>query len=125
MTAEAAYNTTINITAQPAIALTDEACTDSGDHITYTITNSAKRYLDLNTAVVVQKSTNGGSTWSTVTNYTLKHVGGIIIFTIANGNTDLIRIHSGSYYAYAVLAQGHTAAIAAKVQGLDVTAFNS
>lgn len=54
MAAEAAYNTTVNITAQPAVSLTDEAMTDSGDKTTYTITNSAKRYLDLNTAVVVQ-----------------------------------------------------------------------
>lgn len=54
MAAEAAYNTTVNITAQPSVSLTDEAMTDSGDKTTYAITASSKRYLDLNTAVVVQ-----------------------------------------------------------------------
>ena len=54
MAAEAAYNTIINITAQPAVAFTNEAMTDSGDKTTYTIANSAKRYIDINTTMVVQ-----------------------------------------------------------------------
>ncbi len=125
MAAEAGYNTTLNITAQPAISLTNEACTDSGDHTTYTITNSAKRYLDLNTAVVVQKQTHGTGGFATVTNYTLKHVGGIIVFASANNSDDVIRISSGAYYAYSVLAQGHAADVPLKIAGLDVTSFNS
>jgi hypothetical protein len=125
MAAEAGYNTTFNITAQPPVSLTDEACTDSGDHTTYTITNSAKRYLDLNTAVVVQKQTHGTGGFATVTNYTLKHVGGIITFASANNSDDVIRIHSGSYYAYSALGQGHTAEQASKIAAIDVTSFNS
>ena len=125
MTAQAGYNTTFNITAQPAIALTDEATTDAGAHTVYTITNGAKRYLDLNTAVVVQLQTHGTGAFNTVTNYTLKHVGGIITFASANNSDDVVRIHSGSYYAYSVLGQGHTAEAASKIAALDVTAFNS
>ena len=125
MVAEAAYNTTVNITAQPAISLTNEACTDSGDHTTYTITNSAKRYLDLNTAVVVQKQTHGTGSFNTVTNYTLKHVGAIITFNTANNSDDVIRISSGAYYAYSALASAHSAEFASKVNAIDVTAFNS
>jgi hypothetical protein len=125
MSAEAAYNSTVNITAQPAISLTNEACTDSGDHTTYTISNSAKRYLDINTAVVVQKQTHGTGPFNTVTNYTLKHVGGIITFNTANNSDDVVRISSGAYYAYSALASAHSAEFAAKVNALDVTAFNS
>lgn len=226
MAAEAAYNTTVNITAQPAISLTNEAMTDSGDKTTYTITNSAKRYLDINTAVVVQAehdevqtvtitgaptggtftltfganttsniaynasastvqtalqalasigsgnatvtgSTGGpwtveftgslgnasqslitgnggsltggsspnvsiarvqaGSGWTTVssTTYTLKHVGGIVIFNSANAQGTTVRISSGAYYAYSAFASAHSAEFAAKVNALDVTAFNS
>lgn len=125
MAATAGYNTTINITAQPAVGLTDEATTDSGDHTTYTISSSAKRYLDLNTAVVVQKQTHGTGGFATVTNYTLKHVGGIIIFSGANNSDDVIRIHSGSYYAYSALLQGHAVDVPLKIAALDVTSFNS
>lgn len=125
MSATAGYNTTFNITAQPAISLTDEATTDAGAHIVYSITNSAKRYLDLNTAVVVQLQTHGTGSFNTVTNYTLKHVGGIITFASANNSDDVVRIHSGSYYAYSVLGQGHTAEMVSKIADLDVTAFNS
>lgn len=125
MSAEAAYNTTINITAQPAVSLTDEACTDSGNHITYMITNSAKRYLDLNTAVVVQVQTHGTGSFNTVTNYTLKHVGGIITFAAPNNSDDVVRIHSGAYYAYSALGGAHSAEYAVKVAALDVTEFNT
>jgi hypothetical protein len=125
MGAEAAYNTTINITAQPAVSLTDEACTDSGDHTTYTITSSSKRYLDINTAVVVQLQTHGTGSFNTVTNYTLKHVGGIITFASANNSDDVVRIHSGAYYAYSALGGAHSAEYSSKVAALDVTAFNS
>jgi len=125
MTAEAGYNTTINITAQPAISLTNETCTDSGDHTTYTITNSAKRYLDINTAVVVQVQTHGTGSFNTVTNYTLKHVGGIITFSGANNSDDVVRISSGAYYAYAVILQGHAVDLPLKIAAIDVTSFNS
>lgn len=125
MAAEAAYGVTVNITSQPAIALTNEATTDSGNHTTYTITNSVKRYLDLNTPVVVALQTGGAGPFNVVTNYTLKHVGGIITFASANGATDVVRINSGSYYAYAALASAHVADYSAKCAALDVTTFNS
>ena len=228
MTAQAGYNTTFNITAQPPIALTDEATTNAGDNKTYTITNSAKRYLDLNTAVVVQAKydevqtititgaptggtftlTFGANTTATInwndpastvqtrlqalasigagnalvtggpgpgtpftvefsstlgyasqslitlgtnsltggtspnvsitraqagsgfvtvsaTLYTLKHAGGIVVFGVATIGTAVVRIHSGSYYAYSVLGQAHTAEVANKIAAIDVTSFNS
>lgn len=226
MGAEAAYGSTFLITAQPAISLTDEATTDAGDHTTYTISNSAKRYLDLNTAVVVQAehdevqsvtitggptggtftltaganttnpiaynaaasvvqtelralaSINGanvtvtgsaggpytvefiaslgnasqslltkdaslltggtspnvaiaevqaGSGFATVasTTYTLKHVGGIVVFNSANAQGTTVRIHSGSYYAYSTLGGAHSAEFAGKVAAIDVTSFDS
>ena len=226
MAAEAAYNTTINITAQPAIAFTNEAMTDSGDKTTYTITNSAKRYLDLNTAVVVQAEhdevqtvtvtgsptggtftlTFGANTTSTIafnasaatvqaalvalasvgagnasvtgsnggpwtvefisgkgnasqslitraansltggsspdaviarvqagsgfttvaaTTYTLKHVGGIVVFNSANAQGTTVQLSSGSYYAYSALGSAYSADYSAKVAALDVTVYNS
>lgn len=125
MAAEAAYNTTINITAQPSIALSNEAMTDSGNHIIYTITNTAKRYIDLNTAVVIQKQTNGVGLFNTVTNYTFRRVGGIVTFASANNTGDVIRIQSGAYYVYATIGGAYSAEFSSKVQGLDVTEFNS
>lgn len=124
MGATAAYNSQFLVTAQPAIPLTDEAMTDSGDHQTYSITYTAKQYLDINTPVIIQKQTHGTGSWVTVSNYTLKHVGAIVTFASANNNDDLIRIHSAAYYAYSALGQGHTAEAASKIAAIDVTSFN-
>lgn len=52
--ATAGYNSTIRATSQPSISFTDEAMTDSGDHLTYTITNTAKQFLDRDISVVTQ-----------------------------------------------------------------------
>lgn len=49
-----AYNSSIYKTSGAAVSFTNEAMTDSGDKTTYSITNTAKRYLDIDTAVVVQ-----------------------------------------------------------------------
>lgn len=123
--ATAAYNSSVLITSQPSISLTDEATTDSGDHKTYTISNSAKRYLDINTAVVVQLQTHGTGAFNTVTNYTLKYVGGIILFNNTNNSDDVVRIHSGAYYAYSTLGNGHAVEFSAKCNLADVTTFNT
>jgi hypothetical protein len=49
----AAYNSTIYLTSQPSVALTDEA-TSSSDLTTFTITDQTKRFLDKSVATVVQ-----------------------------------------------------------------------
>jgi hypothetical protein len=53
MGATAAYNSTIYLTSQPSVALTDEAMSSS-DLTTFTITDQTKRFLDRATATVVQ-----------------------------------------------------------------------
>lgn len=227
MSAEAAYNTTINITAQPAVSFTNEATTNSSaDNQTYTISNSAKRYIDINTALVVQAEHNevqsvtitGGPTGGTFTltfgsqttatiaynasaatvqsaltalssigssnasvtgnaggpwtvqftgsmantsealitlgtnsltggsspgvsiarvqagggfatvaasNYTVKHVGGIVTFNSVNAVGTTVQYSSGAYYAYSALGNAYSAEYSAKCAALDVTAYNS
>lgn len=49
-----AFNTKIYKTSGSAISFTDEATTASADRKQYTISTSSKRYLDIDTAVVVQ-----------------------------------------------------------------------
>jgi hypothetical protein len=49
-----AFNTKIYKTSGAAISLTDEATSASADRKMYTISTSSKRYLDIDTAVVVQ-----------------------------------------------------------------------
>jgi hypothetical protein len=49
-----AYNSSILKTSGAAISFTDEATTASSDRKRYTISTSSKRYLDIDTAVVVQ-----------------------------------------------------------------------
>jgi hypothetical protein len=49
----AGYNTVVSVTSGSPISLTDEA-TSTSDQLTYSITNTAKRFFDPDTAVVVQ-----------------------------------------------------------------------
>lgn len=51
--ATAAYGATISITAQPSIAFTNEA-TSTSDQLTYSITDTAKKFFDRDVAVVTQ-----------------------------------------------------------------------
>lgn len=122
----AAYNSSFLVTAQPAISFTNEAMTDSGDRTTYTITNAAKRYLDILTAVVVQTSPDGSS-WSTAaaSTYTLKYVGGKVTFTSQQPVGTQVRLSSGKYYAYSTLANAHSNEFSGKVQLENSTVYNS
>src|SRR6266568_3945713 len=88
-------------TSPPSVTLADVSYTDSGDHQHYTISDAAKRYLDPLTAVSVQISTNGGSSWSAAPAYSIVSVGGAITFTSANASGTLVRLHSGKYFPYA------------------------
>ena len=124
--ATAAYNCTFSVTSLPSVSFTNEALTDSGDHTTYTITNSAKRYLDKSIAVVVQRSTDSGATWNTITTgFTLYYVNARITFTSAQNATYLFRFASGSYYPYAQFGDAASAEFAAKVDMQDTTVFNT
>lgn len=87
------------ITQTPAVAITDEALTDSGDHTTFSEATATHRYWDKNTALVFQTSTDG-STWNTATPANIQHTGGLVTFSGAVGGTHQARIHSGAYLPY-------------------------
>ena len=55
MTATAGYNSSVLVTAQPGVALTNEAMSTS-DNITWSITNAAHRYLDPTSSPVVKQA---------------------------------------------------------------------
>lgn len=62
-------------TDDAAVAFTDEATTESADHLRYTITNSAKRYWDPDTAVTVEVDGVAATT-----GFTLEVAGGVVVF---------------------------------------------
>lgn len=123
--ATAAYNSSVLLTAQPSISFVNEATTDAGDHMTYTITNQAHRYLDKGTVPIIQTSPDG-TTWTTVAvGFTLKYVGAIVVFTVANAVGTQVRISNGKYFAYTTLVESAGAEFAAKMTMEDVSVFNS
>lgn len=123
--ATAGYSSSVLLTAQPSISFTNEATTDAGDHMTYTITNQAHRYLDKGTTPIIQTSPDG-TTWTTVTSgLVLKYVGAIVVFTVANPAGTQVRISNGKYFAYSTLVEAASAEFAPKVDMEDVTCFNT
>lgn len=84
-----------------AVALTNEACGHVSGYTRYQVTAAAKRILDPATPIVVERSVGGtGSNWTVMpaTGYTLELLGGFVVFSVANGATDTIRIASGKYF---------------------------
>jgi hypothetical protein len=88
-----------------ATTMTDEACTDSGDHKSYYVTDTNKMYIDPDTTVVVEKQTDGEGEFATVSSddYTIQYLGGYVVFDEANGATDVIQV-TGKYLPTTQLA---------------------
>jgi len=97
-------------------ALTDEACTDSGDHQTYFITDDTKRYFDINVAVTVEVDA------SPVTNFSVVHAGGRIIFDSALAGTETVTV-SANYFTLEQQAGFANWSIDSSVDFGDITAF--
>ena len=98
------------------VAMTDEA-TSSSDNLSYQITNSSKRILDLNTAIVVE---DDGI--PTTENYTIDYLNGTITF--AETDTRTITV-TGAYMTPTTVAtaMSYTASVTNEVQ--ENTAFTS
>jgi hypothetical protein len=87
----------------PNAAFTNQALVDSGDHLTYNISNApTKRYWDRTASFVFQQSSNG-TTWNTVTPSSIQYVGGVVVFPSAVGGTNQARISSGAYLPYTAI----------------------
>jgi hypothetical protein len=120
----AGYNSTVLIGSLPAVALTDEAMT-STDLTTYIITNQAHRYLDKKTPTVVQTSPDG-SAWTTVTTgFTLYRSTARVVFASAQASGTQVRLHSGKYIPYSLLATANSADFSGKLDMLEDTVFST
>jgi hypothetical protein len=125
MSALAGYKANIYATTTPAVAFTNEATGDAGDHKTFTISNAVKRYWDDTQALTVQTSPDG-TTWTTVSSgFTIQAVGGTVIFTNAvTGATPSVRV-SGFYLPYSLVGTATSVDITHTVDILDSTTFSS
>lgn len=120
----AGINGDVWLSTSPPTALgSPESCTDFGDHTHYNAATHAA--WDPTKTLTIQKSTDSGSTWNTVTNYTFWYPLGVVVFNSANGSTDLIRISVGSYFTLSTLAGAHSWKIQGKVDVKDVTGFQA
>jgi hypothetical protein len=121
--ATAGYNSQFAATSGAPVTFTNEATTDTGDHQTYVVTNSAHRLLDPLTAVVVQSSPDG-TTWSTASGYTLNLVGGIVTFASPVTGRQ-VRLASGKYQPWILIGGANKVDFSASLDTEDVTEFNT
>jgi|SRR5579872_2065925 len=101
------YLCAVNLASGASVPSTDLVLTDAGDHKTFTVPlASIARYLDQNTAVVVQ-TTLDGSTWSTAGPYTLRYLTAQVVLTTAlSGGTSYgCRLHTFNYIPYALIIE--------------------
>ncbi len=91
------------MTSTPNVSMTNQALVDSGDHITFNISNApTKRYWDRTAAFVFQTSTDG-TTWVPATPVIVQYVGGLVTFAGVVAGTHQARISSGAYLPYAAI----------------------
>src|SRR6266702_5797381 len=120
----AGINGDVWLSTSPPIALgSPESCTDYGDHTHYYASTHAA--WDPTKTLTVQKSTDSGATWNTVTNYVFWYPLGIITFASANGSTNLIRISAGSYFTLSALAGAHSWKAQGMVATKETTGFQA
>jgi hypothetical protein len=111
-------------TTDTAAAMTNEATTAlSGAGITaytqYRIINTARKYMDKNTAVVVKKN---GTVVSS--GYSVDYIGGTVIFDAALLNTDTVTI-TGSYLTVSQVASFFNWSVDMSGDTTEITTFAS
>lgn len=125
MTVLAGVNADVWMAATPSLVATNESATDSGDHITYTM--SVHRAWDWQQPLTVQNSPNGTTGWVTVTDYTFQYASGVIVFNTARvvGTNNFVRVSSGYYFNVTQLDGAHTWSLTLKANTKDTTQFQS
>jgi hypothetical protein len=111
--------------ATPSLNTTNESATDSGDHITYTM--SVHLAWDFNQPLVVQNSPNGTTGWVTVSDYTFQYASGIIVFNTARvvGTNNFVRVSTGYYFNLTQLDGATGWSFTAKASSKDTTQFQA
>lgn len=121
------YLGAVYVTASPSVTLTNFALANpSLDGMTWVTPSSqyAKRYWDKTTSWTIQTSTNGGTSWTTITSgYSIQYVGGIVTLTVALTGTPAVQV-SGAYFAYSQVLDAHQWEMAWDSDVVDVTPFN-
>ncbi len=95
--------------ATPSLNTTNESATDSGDHITYTM--SVHLAWDFQQPLVVQNSPNGTTGWVTVSDYV--------------GTNNFVRVSTGYYFNLTQLDGATGWSFTAKASTKDTTQFQA
>jgi hypothetical protein len=132
MAVTSGYQCQILITSSPSVSASNVNLVDSGDHQTWNIsTSSTQRYWDPSQLAnfVVQTSTNGGSSWTTLTaaQYTInKFVSGQVFLTAGPlSGTPAVRMATVYYFPYSVYGVGKEWSLSTDAAMVDVSTFGS
>ncbi len=126
MTALAGYKANVYFSTGVSTPFTNMSMTDAGDHMTFTASVSAQRYLDPNQPLTVQTAPDG-VTWTTVTTgFTVQYCGGVIVFASpVAGGTPSCRISAGNYLVFSQAGQAFSIDVQTTINKLDNTTFAS
>lgn len=102
----AGYKARVYFGAQTSTSFTNEAMTDAGDDITFTITDATKSMWDDTASFTVEKDTAGNGTFVAQTALTIDYAIGRVRFDSAIGASDVVRV-SGKYFTKTVVAEAH------------------
>lgn len=125
MVALPGYLTQIYLSSSTSVPLTTIALTDSGDHTTFALSNTAlNRYWDPAYPLTVQTSPDG-TNWTSTTAYTARYCGGLITLSTAlTGSAPGVQV-SGRYFAVSFLGNAMSIDIKPQVDVIEQTSFTN
>lgn len=110
--------------AGTATAFSQKPMTNSGDNKRYFVTDRTVCYWDDKTPVTVEKSTDGGTSWTTVTTgFEIEHAGGYVAFAADQG-TATFRV-SGKSLVISQIGGGFNWTLDIERETIDATTFDS
>lgn len=102
---------------------TAEALTANAARTVYTIGDAALRLWDPDEPVVVERSTDGGTTWSTVSSgYTVQYLGGKVTFGSAQAVGTQVRA-TAYYFTSTAVGQAYEWSVSLALDTVDVSTF--
>lgn len=105
------------------VALSNAATTADGARKVYQITDAAKRVLDPNVVLTIEKSTDG-TTWSAASGFTVDRLTGKVNFSVAQAVGTQIRV-SGSYLPMTAIGEAFEFTYTLEGDNQDVSSFSN
>jgi hypothetical protein len=106
MAASAGYGGAVYAASGTSVSASNTSMTNTGDNLTYRVSNAAHRFWDDEAAVVLERDDGGGYDPVAASEYTVDYAGGLITFLVAQNPAHLMRVDY-NYFTITQVAEAY------------------